>query len=262
MGALLDCLKPKEDPLKPEPVTQYSSTSERTPLLAHIPRAQPTSARVQQRPEILDSGQDEEPNLEPIEIQTLGISDVDKQFKDHAGLYNDYLSRYVELQTCMTSLGGNKLTKYKGVQTTMQNIRSEMSTEGWNHLKLNRRYKHCMEIKYQGQTLNENALLAFQAFNRANHLVKELFDKKKPLIDSVSLVIESEEKIKRDVFVHCTDSQHQGQGAEFWKISLGNMKKLRRVRPCVEYMSKETSLFFDEMVLGAGILCSERNEIV
>ena len=105
--------------------------------------------------------------------------------------------------------------------------------------------------------MEDMAVKMVQHFNRANRLIKELIDKKQPLVDSVQLVIANEDKIKRDVFVHCTDSRLAGKGPLVWKQCHANINALRRIAPIVNQISAIAMKFFDEMVTTVVLLCRD-----
>ncbi|XP_064619669.1 uncharacterized protein LOC135483081 [Lineus longissimus] len=266
MGGICPCFgKEPEHTYAPVP----SSNSEKTPLLASgsygstKPRSSATNDAATVASARLKHSADppnrsfEENDLRPLSVDDVGVPNLDKQFQDHVMLFNDYLDKYNQLKATISEM----MSTYDDTGVTpgtltqiFSMLKGELNEEAQDSLKVVRKFKFCMELKFEAKFVNGYGVAILDGFNKANRLVKDLVDKGPTLVQTVTMVVENEEQSKRDVTVYYSEPERKEQGPEKLKACLKNIGEMKRVKPAVSFIKKEAHLTFDDLQNGAQVL--------
>lgn len=111
-----------------------------------------------------------------------------------------------------------------------------------------------MKIEYDRNDVDSRLVPAFEAFNKANKLTKEIMDKGPPLINSIELVLNNERELRRDVLVASLGAE----GPDCMKNCMDNIAQLKKVPAVVEAIKKETVSDFEEMKKAVQIILQDR----
>jgi len=257
MGNLCDCICPSAENLGP---------TQKTPLLADGNKpvtsqpANPKSARVH-NPNTEDEFMTSLELVTPIELGTVTtVPTLDKSFQDHAKLYNDLYSSFVDLRKCL-----HQFKTYFEHDTGGIPVLSEcliLLNKRCGAAKLRgSRTKNCIQIMYDRKTVSkccegqpEDVIDTLELYNTCNKHVKSVMDKSSQVKSSISLILEEEQKLKREVTKADPDGK---QGPEPLRVTSKNFSKLHKLPDFIETIHKYTSHTFNEIVNGSKVLFSD-----
>ncbi|CAH1800779.1 unnamed protein product [Owenia fusiformis] len=194
-----------------------------------------------------------------IDVNKTSVDNVDKRLEDHANLFNYHLARYRSLH--------KEVVHFKSVVSSddaeisikecFKDIRNRLGTEV--DVSVKRKFKYCMEIEYDPKKIVNNHIIeAFEHFNKANKLIREIIEKGPPLVNSVELVIQEDSQLRRDILVASLGDD----GPDAVKSCMENIAQLKRVPIFVDTIKKETLILFEELMNGATILLEKEEEIM
>ncbi|KAH9488262.1 hypothetical protein Btru_063878 [Bulinus truncatus] len=240
MGNICDCDK--------ENKTVYGSTP-RTPLLSAQPTpvtSQPAASNggyssgysvrnnKQNKQEFLSSAE----QLTTITLAHVkSVPSLDKTFQDHSKLYNDLYNNFAELKTCLHEFKSKFVAETAGIPVTSDCLKLLAKRCG-GALLSGSRTKNCIQIIYDKREVSEKCegqpeevIETIELYNKANKLIKSIMDKSSQVSSSIQLVLEEEQKLKREV----TKADPDGKlGPEPLKITGENFMKLHKV-PAYEH---------------------------
>lgn len=102
-----------------------------------------------------------------------------------------------------------------------------------------------MQLHFNGDKIPGEGAQIFEDFNLANLITKDISEKEPIVISNAMMLVSREEQIKQRILDHY--STEQGQAPEKLKICVHNTAELKKVKPFMEYMRKETGRMFDDL---------------
>lgn len=187
------------------------------------------------------------------------VPSLDKTFQDHAKLYNDLYSTFVQLRKSLHYF----MTQFETEENSPKIADClRMLSKRCGDAKLSGSMtKNCIQITYDKrdisekcQGLPENVLDTLELYNKINNLIKSILAKSPQVRSSISIVLEEEPKLKREV----TKADPDGKlGPEPLRMTADNFTKLRKLPVNVDTIQKYTSKTFKEIVNGSKILFEE-----
>ncbi|KAK0060519.1 hypothetical protein Bpfe_010032 [Biomphalaria pfeifferi] len=259
MGNICDCFKDHKPPYEP---------TSRTPLLSAQSgpvNSQPATNNVgssARRNKLVQ--QELASSLEHLTAISLApvktVATLDKTFQDHSKLYNDLYNNFYELRKCLFEFKSKFVSETAGIPTIVDCLKVLSKRCGGAHLT-GSRTKNCIQIVYDKREVSEKCegppeevVEILELYNRTNKLIKNILDKASQVSSSIQLVLEEEQKLKREV----TKADPDGKlGPEPLKTTGENFIKLHKVPEYIDTIQKYTNKAFVEIMSGSKALFEE-----
>ncbi|CAL1535310.1 unnamed protein product [Lymnaea stagnalis] len=258
MGNICDCDKNGQDNNGVNPRTPLlSGNSHHTPITREpsgTATGQSARSYKPEKSELISS-------LEELSLISLAriqsVPSLDKTFQDHGKLYNDLYSNFVDLRKCLNEFKAKFEADTAGIPTITECLKL-LAKQCGNARLIGSRTKNCIQITYDKRYVSQNCegqpeevLETLELYNKANKLIKNLLDKAPQVKSSITLVLEEEHKLKREV----TKADPDGKlGPEPLKLTSQNFIKLHKIPTSIDTINNYTSKAFKEIVSGSKIL--------
>uniref|UniRef100_A0A0B6YPJ3 Uncharacterized protein n=1 Tax=Arion vulgaris TaxID=1028688 RepID=A0A0B6YPJ3_9EUPU len=263
MGNLCDCLNPKPDTDGP---------NSKTPLLAGgnhpAPQTRDSASNVVGQSARLNKPVEDKRDftssldaLSTVNLATITtVPSLDKTFQDHARLYNDMYSTFVDLRKCLHDFKAKFESDTFGIPIIAECLKLLAERCGGARLS-GSMTKNCIQITFDRRDVSEKCqgpaeevLETLDLYNKANNLIKTILSKSPQVRNSITLVLEEEQKLKREV----TKTDPDGKfGPDPLRKTSDNFTKLHRLPVNIDTIQKYTSKTFKEIANGSKILFEE-----
>lgn len=124
-----------------------------------------------------------------------------------------------------------------------------------------KREKYCIQLEYNAREISENCsglpedvLEALELYNKINRLVKNILEKSPQVSKSLSLVVQDEEHLLREV---TKVDLPISQGPDVMRSCAENINHLRKLSGYIDTMQKYSDKVFKEIVEGSKVLLVE-----
>ncbi|XP_059145655.1 uncharacterized protein LOC131932757 [Physella acuta] len=253
MGNICDCLNEKKYSDNPSPRTPLLAGSSHAPTLTRQPSPIGQSARLNKVEK-----QDFESSLDAIHQIKLSkvstVSSLDKTFQDHGKLYNDLYTNFIELRKSLNTFKSFFEAETSGIPIISDCLTLLAKRCGQAKLSGNRT-KNCVLISYDRREVSqqcqgppEDVIEIIELYNKINKLIKNILEKSPQVRSSITLVLEEEQKLKREV----TKADPDGKlGPEPLKLTSENFQKLHKLPEYINTIEKYTSKTCKEILNGS-----------
>lgn len=264
MGNLCDCFNSTKDS-SPTPKTPLlgggSQTSNTMPdVVFSTPAGQ--SARVhhlQPKEDFLTSLE----LLSLIELRRVTtVPSLDKSFQDHAKLYNDLYSSFLDLRRCLHDfklqfeLDTGGIPIIKDCLVLLRKRCGDATLQG-------SRTRNCIKIAYDARAVSrmcqgpaEDVIETLEMYNKANTNIKSVLEKAPQVKISINLILGDEQKLKREVTKADPDGRY---GPEPLRIASANFSKLHKLPTYIDTIQKYTDRTFKEIMNGSKVLFDDES---
>ncbi|CAG5117795.1 unnamed protein product [Candidula unifasciata] len=260
MGNCCDCLNPKQDIVAPTAKTPLLSAatqpSSQAPVISPgLPARSARQHKPGQEKNELTSSLDA---LTTVSLSTIStVPSLDKTFQDHAKLYNDLYSTFIDLRKCLHDFKAKFEADTEGIPTIAECLRLLATRCGDTRLS-GSMTKNCIQITYDKRNVSEKCLgppeevlETLELYNRANNFIKNILARAPQVQTSIRLILDEELKLKREV----TKADPDGKlGPNPLRRTTENFSKLHKLPVYIDTIQKYTGRTFKEIANGSRIL--------
>ncbi|ESP04717.1 hypothetical protein LOTGIDRAFT_170554 [Lottia gigantea] len=205
--------------------------------------------------------------LSPVIVNDLPIPSLNKTFKynsekiDQAKLFNDLLERFEDLRRTLNDFKQIYEKDTRGIPTLKECMKL-LSTNCGEAKITGTRTKYSVILEYDVRDVSdcchglpEDTLESLQLYNKANALIRKIMEQTPHVKDSIQLVLDDEEKLRRDV---TKENLSASQGPEALKICVRNINSLRSIPSSLETIQKYTDKSFKDLLESSKPFFSDR----
>ncbi|XP_050410196.2 uncharacterized protein LOC126824845 [Patella vulgata] len=189
--------------------------------------------------------------LSPIVVGDLPLPALDKTFKDHASLYNNLLEKFEALRQVLHDFKALHEKETNGIPTLKECMKL-MSINCGDAVITATRTRYSVQLQYDVKSISEcckglpeDTLEALALYNKANTLIRNIMEKSPQVKDSIQLVLDDEEKLRREV---TKADLSPSEGPEAVKTCARNINNLRYVPGALDTIKKYTKALFQELL--------------
>jgi hypothetical protein len=114
-------------------------------------------------------------------------------------------------------------------------------------INIKRQHQYCMQLHFNGDKIPGSGAQIFEDFNVANLITKDIGEKEPVIVSNALMLVSSEEQFKERILDHYSTEQGQSDCPEKLKICVNNTSELKKIKPFMEYMRKETRRMFEDL---------------
>jgi len=195
-----------------------------------------------------------------VELDTVTTHPaMDKTFKDHAKLYNDLYMTFVELKQILHDFKAKFEYDTNGIPVIADCLVLLNERCGTAQLTGSRE-KFCIIIQYDRRDVSDqcspkcepaDVLETLELYNTCNRHIRDVMNRAHKVKSSIALILEEEEKLKRDVIKADPDGK---QGPEPVRVTNANFSKLHKLPGYIDTIEKYSEKTFKEIANGSAVL--------
>lgn len=190
------------------------------------------------------------------------LPSLDKTFQDHAKLYNDLHSSFKDLRACLHAFKAHFDYDTGGIPVLHECLKILNTRCGTVQLR-GSRTKNCIQIIYNQRSVSkecqgspEDVIDTLELYNTCNKHIKSVLDKAPKVKSSISLILEEEHNLKKEVTKADPDGR---QGVTPLKVTSANFQKLHKLPSVIDTIQKYTTDIFKEISNGSKVLFDDES---
>nr|KAG5696889.1 hypothetical protein BaRGS_035299 [Batillaria attramentaria] len=180
-----------------------------------------------------------------------------QDLRDHGKLYNDLYGNFKDLRQSLHDFKAKFLQDTAGIPVMADCLKALSARCGGAKLKATRE-KRCIQLHYDSREISEqcsglpeDVLESLELYNKMNRLIKGLLDKAPQVSRSLALVLDDEQKLKREV---TKSDLPANEGPDAMRACTDNINRLRKLPVFIETILKYTEKIFREVLDGSKVL--------
>lgn len=188
--------------------------------------------------------------ISTVQLKTLPIAALDKQFKDLATIYNEVVQNFRTLESETHKFKEYFVAETAGIPVLAACVKLLVKRAGGSTIKVERKSKHFIELSYDTKEIavccqgnQENTIKPLEHFSNACRNINIILSHA-PLVEhNVQIILQDQEKLNRDIL---KEDLPNSELQEALKAFLENVSKLRVMRAGSDTIKRDVEKKFAE----------------